>query len=137
MRTYVNCATDLYSLLIITVIALFSFAITGLMFFGRTTEGYMTIENGLYSLIFFILGQSNYEILVSADLFFGRLFFFIVSVMIQYIIVNIFCSVLQEGFELTRYMSFRKEEETIQCMLNMVRFYLALGPKNVDPDVTQ
>ncbi|CAG5117407.1 unnamed protein product [Candidula unifasciata] len=130
-RSFLNAHADLYGLLLVTAILFCAFAVTGILLFGAIVRSYRSVTISLFTLLFFIMGESEYDSLVAADVFLGRIYFLMVTVSSQYIIVNFFCSILYEGFELTRYMAFRREQETIKYMGNRIKFYLGFGPKNV------
>ncbi|CAG5134033.1 unnamed protein product [Candidula unifasciata] len=130
-RSFLNAHADLYGLLLVTAILFFAFAVTGILLFGAIVRSYRSVTISLFTLLFFIMGESEYDSLVAADVFLGRIYFLMVTVSSQYIIVNFFCSILYEGFELTRSMAFRREQETVKYMVNRIQFYLGFGPKNV------
>ncbi|CAG5117413.1 unnamed protein product, partial [Candidula unifasciata] len=130
-RSFLNAQTNMYGLLLMTAILFFAFAVTGILLFGAIVRSYRSFTITLFTLLFFIMGESEYDSVVEANFFFGRVYFLVVMVSSQYLIVNFFCSIIYEGFELTRYMAFRKERETIKYMIDRLKFYSRLGPSNV------
>ncbi|BFZ04243.1 hypothetical protein BsWGS_07282 [Bradybaena similaris] len=130
-RTFTNAKSGFYGFLLITAIVFLTFAVTGLLVFGPVLRSYRSFGISLFTLLFFIMGEAEYESLVEADLFLGRLYFLAVTVVTHLLILNFYCSMLQEGFELTRYMRFQQERDTVKYMLDRIQFYTGFSPKNV------
>ncbi|KAH9495968.1 hypothetical protein Btru_012265 [Bulinus truncatus] len=86
----------------VSAIYLLAFSMSGLVLFGPYIFGYVTIDRALFSLLFFILGEADYENLISANGILGPAFFLIVLIVTQYIIINFFVAILREGLELAR-----------------------------------
>ncbi|KAI8786018.1 polycystic kidney disease 2 1 protein isoform X1, partial [Biomphalaria glabrata] len=115
----------------ISAIYLLAFAFSGMLIFGPYVFGYMSLDRALFNLLFFILGEADYDNIIADNIVLGPTYFLIVMLVTQYIIMNFYVAILREGLELARYMSFEKENATIKYMFRVLLLSLGMAPQNI------
>ncbi|CAG5130072.1 unnamed protein product, partial [Candidula unifasciata] len=130
LRTLKIAQEGIKGLLRTTVILLLIMSITASLLFGKMLYSYRSFEVSMFSILVVVMGQFNYEPLVEVHNFLWHIFVILVTVGTHYIIVNLFCVLLIEGYEITKYMAFREERETVKYMWNTIQLYAGFAPNN-------
>ncbi|GFS27263.1 polycystic kidney disease 2-like 2 protein [Elysia marginata] len=133
-KTFVRSVTiglsDFQAFLFATAFIILAFCFFGRMIFGSHAKSYSTFSRSMLTLLFFILGEADYETLVAVDLFFGRLFFLTFMFISQYFVLFIFIAIMRDALDIARYMHFEHEQAVIRYIVNTILLYLnALTPQ--------
>ena len=98
VKTVMHATTDLKYFSIIFGICFLSFAQLGYLFFQTNLEEYATFLRTIETLFSLILGKFQFDNIVSAKSFYGRLFFISFVFMTTYILMNMFVTILIDSF---------------------------------------
>ena len=98
VKTVMYATTDLKYFSIIFGICFLSFAQLGYLFFQTNLEEYATFLRTIETLFSLILGTFQFDNIVSAKSFYGRLFFISFVFMTTYILMNMFITILIDSF---------------------------------------
>ena len=78
----------------------------------------------MLTLLFFILGEADFETLIGVDLIFGRFFFITFMFISQYLVVFMFIAIMRDALDIAKCMECREEEEVINYIVETVLLYL-------------
>ncbi|RUS82331.1 hypothetical protein EGW08_009921, partial [Elysia chlorotica] len=115
---------DFKACLAATTFLMFAFSFLGLMIFGRHAFTYRSFRSSMLTLLFFTMGEPDFDTLIAVELLFGRFFFLTFMFTSQYFIVFIFIAILRDALDIARYMQSRHEEAVIKHIVKIVLLYL-------------
>ena len=98
VKTVMHATTDLKYFSIIFGICFLSFSQLGYLFFQTNLEEYATFLRTIETLFSLILGKFQFDNIVSAKSFYGRLFFISFVFLTTYILMNMFVTILIDSF---------------------------------------
>ena len=98
VKTVMYATTDLKYFSIIFGICFLSFAQLGYLFFQTNLEEYATFLRTIETLFSLILGTFQFDNIVSAKSFYGRVFFISFVFMTTYVLMNMFITILIDSF---------------------------------------
>ncbi|XP_021359195.1 uncharacterized protein LOC110454143 [Mizuhopecten yessoensis] len=100
--TLKNSTSDISAFSVVFVVFLTGFAIWGYIMFGRNMASYKSMIQSIETLLAFSLGEYDYLALVNANRIFGPLFFFSFFLFINFILINVFVTILNESIAAVR-----------------------------------
>ncbi|XP_033743898.1 polycystic kidney disease protein 1-like 2 [Pecten maximus] len=100
--TLKNSTSDISAFSFVFLVFLSGFAIWGYVMFGRNMASYKSMIQSIETLLAFSLGEYDYLALVNANRIFGPLFFFSFFLFINFILLNVFVTILNESISAVR-----------------------------------
>ncbi|XP_060067155.1 uncharacterized protein LOC132547415 [Ylistrum balloti] len=100
--TLKNSTSDISAFSFVFLVFLSGFAIWGYIMFGRNMASYKSMIQSIETLLAFSLGEYDYLALVNANRIFGPLFFFSFFLFINFILLNVFVTILNESISAVR-----------------------------------
>ena len=88
---------DLSAFSVVFIMFLLGFAIWGYMMFGPNMASYRNVLQSLETLLAFALGDYDYVTLVTTNRIFGPIYFFSFFFSINFLLLNIFVTILNES----------------------------------------
>lgn len=134
VRTMLIGQKDFVGHMFSTIIIMFAFASLGRLLFGCASLSYSTMDRALVTLLFFILGESDYPVFVTINEYIGNFFFFTFLVVSQYLLINLFIAILRDSMELSRYKPYTREEAIVRYMIDATMLYFNLTARNRQRD---
>ncbi|KAK3726587.1 hypothetical protein RRG08_041819 [Elysia crispata] len=115
---------DFQAFMFATTFIIFAYCSFGRMIFGNQAKSYCTLSRSMLTLLFFILGEADFETLIGVDLIFGRFFFITFMFISQYLVVFMFIAIMRDALDIAKCMECREEEEVINYIVETVLLYL-------------
>ncbi|GFO04538.1 polycystin-2 [Plakobranchus ocellatus] len=106
------------------IFVIFGFGSLGRLAFGNYVKSYSTFRDTMYALLFFILGEPDYDVVINANQFIGRMFFLSFMVISQYFVLFMFIAILRDSFSIARLLQYKYEKAVAKHMVNTVLLYL-------------
>ncbi|GFO04528.1 polycystin-2 [Plakobranchus ocellatus] len=105
------------------IFIIFGFGSLGRLAFGNYVKSYSTFRDTLFTLLFFILGEPDFNVVIGADLFIGRMFFLLFMVISQYFVLFMFIAILRDAFSIARLLQYKHEKAVVKHMVNTILLY--------------
>ncbi|XP_033100581.1 polycystic kidney disease protein 1-like 2 [Anneissia japonica] len=118
-NTIGSCYKELLNFFFMFLIIFASYGACGYMLFGTRLYAYSTIVGTFESLFSTLLGKFDFEAMKQTNRILGPLFFFSFILMIVFILMNVFLTIVNEAFARTR-----AENEQMQNSLEIVDFMI-------------
>lgn len=100
--TLKNSTKDISAFSIVFIVFLTGFAIWGYIMFGPNLASYKSMIQAIETLLAFSLGEYDYLALFNANRVFGPLFFFSFFLFVNFILLNMFVTILNESIAAVR-----------------------------------
>ncbi|XP_069125477.1 polycystin-1-like protein 2 [Argopecten irradians] len=100
--TLKNSTSDISAFSVVFLVFLSGFAIWGYIMFGPNMASYKSMIQSIETLLAFSLGEYDYLALVNVNRIFGPLFFFSFFLFVNFILLNVFVTILNESITAVR-----------------------------------
>ena len=98
IKTFENSKGHFFIFIIIIILIHLPFIFYSTLAFGENDNNFYQIENSIKSCLFAFFGYIDYQQLYQNDETYGPIFFFIYSIIINLIILNLFISILYKSY---------------------------------------
>jgi hypothetical protein len=107
------------------------------LIFHEKASGYSTIIKSMETSFEIMLGKFDVRSLVQANLYFGSLIFFFYNIMIVFIMLNIFISIVSSAFQQVRKDNYLKENdfEMLDYLLKKIKLFFNVSIMNEDAEI--
>ncbi|XP_077863102.1 polycystin-1-like [Saccoglossus kowalevskii] len=124
---------DVLMFLVIFGIIFFAFAHFAFLIFGITLRDFSTVVLTIESLFSTLLGKFEFEDMVMASRYLGPIFFFFYVMLVMFVLLNMFLSIINEGFSQVkaRNDSMENELEIVDFMVDRFKKWTGFAEKRV------
>ena len=98
--TVINAAPDVGTFMVMLIVVILSFTVSGLLLFGTTIEGFSTLTRTFNTLFLVMLGDFDYQELVDVTALFAPIWFIAYQVVVFMILLNMFIGIINFSFSL-------------------------------------
>eukprot|EP00759_Apiculatamorpha_spiralis_P053223 PhF_6_TR612/c1_g1_i1/m.793 len=98
-RTLSACAQNILGVLILFVLVIFAYAITGAMLFGGGLSDYRNIGTSFSTCMRIVIGNFDYDSMKQENRSVAFIFFWTFVVLANFVLLNFIIAVITEGFE--------------------------------------
>ncbi|XP_077979562.1 polycystin-1-like [Glandiceps talaboti] len=131
------CWYDMFLFLIIFGIMFFCFAHFAFLIFGISLKDFSTIVLTIESLFSTLLGKFEFEDMVMASRYLGPIFFFHYVIIVMFVMLNMFLSIINEGFSRAKANNDRlkNELEIVDFMIDRFKKWTGFSEKRIQNSV--
>lgn len=122
-QTLKVCIPRIFAFLLIYGTSFFAFSLLGCLVFGQDMEGFGTILRSATTLMDTILGKFQLKEMTQANRIIGPIFFYFYTVIMVFILVNMFLSIINDSFaEVSRDVNKQSNEyEIVDFMVHRLK----------------
>ena len=106
-----------------TTFIILAYCSLGRLVFGSHAKSYSSFSRSLNTLLFFILGEPDFFVIINVNLVMGRFFFLTFMFISQYLVVFIFIAILRDALDIARYMDYRHELAVSRYIADTILLY--------------
>ncbi|XP_071965638.1 polycystin-1-like protein 2 [Antedon mediterranea] len=132
-NTIGSCYKELLNFFVMFVIIFASYASVGYMIFFTGVQTYRSIIGTVESLFSTLLGKFDFEAMTQTNRVLGPIFFFSFILMIVFILMNMFLTIINEAFARTRAETSRRQNslEIVEFMIQRFKVWTGFAEKRV------
>ncbi|XP_070579639.1 polycystin-1-related protein-like [Ptychodera flava] len=131
------CSHEVFLFLIIFGLFFFAFAHFAYLIFGIALRDFCTIVLTVESLFSTLLGKFEFEDMVTASRYLGPIFFFFYVMLVMFILLNMFLSIINEGFSRVKADNDRlvNQLEIVDFMINRFKKWTGFSEKRLQREI--
>ena len=122
-------ARDIFYYLFILISVLLGFVFMAYLSFGMTLEHYCTISNAFMYCFQIIVGSYDYFELERVDSVMAPLFFFLLSLLFTFVLLNIFIAILEKAYSIAKEKAASDDEYQVTIIQALWTFCLRICRK--------
>lgn len=129
-RTLAICRDSIAGILILSLLVVVGYSLAAMNFYGTNILQFRDLNTSFSSLMFFILGGSNFDQMQALNPLFTGLYYFSFIILAKFLLFNFIIAILSEGFaQANQDIAHEPLEEAVLRQLRSIRYLLA--PRNI------